>query len=106
MVALTWLVIALITAPLALLAYAVGGWFLVVSGALFPWQVGELCVTDTSVKAENVGGFDFEFEDVICDVIGSSSIQMILVSHHGQINDSASPLISTHRASPIHRTHL
>lgn len=79
-----WPVIALLTAPLALLTYAFGGWFLVVSGALFPWQVGGLCATDTSVKAENVGGFDFEFEDVICDVIGSHTIQMILVSRHGE----------------------
>jgi len=78
------LAIALFTLPVVLFMYAIGSWLLVVYGALFPWQVGDVCVTDTSVKAENVGGFDFEFEEVNCDVIGNHDVQMIFVSRHGQ----------------------
>ena len=79
------LAIALFTLPVVLFMYAIGSWLLVVYGALFPWQVGDVCVTDTSVKAENVGGFDFEFEEVNCDVIGNHDVQMIFVSRHENV---------------------
>jgi hypothetical protein len=82
--AVSWTVIVLLFVPLALFTYVFGGWLLVVFGVVFPWHVGNLCVTDMSVKAENVGGFDFEFEEVNCDVIGSNDVRMIFVSRHGQ----------------------
>jgi pimeloyl-ACP methyl ester carboxylesterase len=82
--AVALLAVALFTLPVVLFMYALGGFFLAMYGVLFPWQVGDLCVTDTSVKVENIGGFDFEFEDVNCDVIAKYDVQMVFVSRHGQ----------------------
>jgi hypothetical protein len=97
---LVWLLVALFVTPFAMVAYVFGGWLLVFWGVLWPWQFDHLCLTDTLIKAENIGGFDFEFEEVNCDVVGNRMVQMIFVSRHGQaqrhrlvayINDSNEP---------------
>jgi hypothetical protein len=68
----------------ALVLYAFGSWLLVVGGVIAPWNIGSFCIADDSVKSANVGGFDFEFEDTNCDVIGNQQVMLIYVSRHGQ----------------------
>src|SRR5690242_21324154 len=82
--AIAWLAIALITIPTLLVMSAFGMLLLVFLGVLYPWEIGNFCISDKPVKAANVGGFDFEFEDANCDVIAKFDVQMIFVSHHGQ----------------------
>lgn len=80
----SWALVALLFVPLGGLVYIFGGWLLIALGAPLPWHIGDSCITKTSGKAENVGGFDFEFEEVNCDAIGSPEVRMIFVSRHGQ----------------------
>jgi hypothetical protein len=82
--AVAWTSIALVVTSGALVIYAYGSLFLVLYGVIAPWSIGSFCVADTSVKLPNVGGFDFEFEDTNCDVIGNQQIMLVFVSRHSQ----------------------
>ena len=79
-----WAFIALLVAALALFIPAWGGLVLVLADVLYPWQVDGVCNTDTSVKAENIGDFDFEFEEANCSILNKFEVRMIFVSRHGQ----------------------
>jgi len=61
-----------------------GGLLLVLTDVLYPWQVDGVCNTDTSVKAEKFGGFDFEFEEANCSILDKFEVRMIFVSPQGQ----------------------
>jgi len=82
--AIAWTGVAVAAAAGALFVYAFGSWLLVFSGMVRPWKLGNFCIADISLKAANVGGFDFEFEDTNCDVFGSQQIMLVFVSRHGQ----------------------
>jgi len=84
LVRIAWTGAALVAAGGALVAYHVVTFVLVAYGAIAPWNIGNFCIADTSLKSANVGGFDFEFEDTNCDVFGSQQIMLVFVSRHGQ----------------------
>src|SRR3954452_13278482 len=81
---LVWLVLAAVIAMYAIVAYGFGKWALVAVGVVAPWDVDGICVADEAQKVQNVGGFDFSFEEVNCDVIGSQQAWMVYVSRHGR----------------------
>ncbi len=81
---IVWLVLAAAVAVFAVVAYTFGQWMLVAHGVIAPWDVSGFCVTDEAQKGENVGGFDFSFEETNCDVIGSQQVRMVFVSRHGR----------------------
>ena len=81
---LVWLVLAAVLAVFAVVVYVFGKWVLVHQGVIAPWDVSGFCVTDEAQKAENVGGFDFSFEEINCDVIGNAQVWIVYVSRHGR----------------------
>jgi hypothetical protein len=84
LVAIGWAGLAILGAGIALAVYVFGSFLLVMFGVIAPWNIGSFCIADDSVKSENVGGFDFEFEDTNCDVIAKQQIMLVYVSRHGQ----------------------
>jgi hypothetical protein len=81
---IAWTAIALCCAGFAVVAYAFGSWLLVAHGVIAPWNIGSFCVTDSSVKSANVGGFDFEFAEMDCDVMAKQPVWLVFVSRHGE----------------------
>ena len=80
---IAWTAIATYCLGFIAVAYAFGRWLLVAYGVVAPWNVGGFCVTDSSVKSANVGGFDFEFEEMDCDIIAKQPVRLVFVSRHG-----------------------
>jgi hypothetical protein len=80
----SWAFIALLVVALARFIHGWGGLLLVITDVLYPWQVDGVYGTDKSAKAEDVGGFDFEFEEANCSILDKFEVRMIFVSHQGQ----------------------
>lgn len=55
----------------------------VIFGGIRPIPLPGVCLAETTGSATNVSGFDFEFEEVDCDVIAKDSAMTVYVSHHG-----------------------
>ena len=50
---------------------------------LRPIPLPGICATEVTGRASNVAGFDFEFEEIDCDVIAKDSAMTVYVSRHG-----------------------
>jgi len=55
----------------------------VIFGGVRPIPLPGICLTEAVGGATNVSGFDFEFEEVSCDVIAKDSAMTVYVSRHG-----------------------
>lgn len=56
--------------------------FMIFSG-IRPIPLPGVCTTEATGRALNVAGFDFEFEEINCDVIAKDSAMTVYVSRHG-----------------------
>ena len=54
-----------------------------VFGGIRPIPIPGICLAEAVGNAVNVSGFDFEFEEVDCDVIAKDSAMIVYVSRHG-----------------------
>jgi hypothetical protein len=55
----------------------------VLFGGIRPIPLPGICLAEAAGSAINVSGFDFEFEELDCDVIAKDSAMIVYVSRHG-----------------------
>lgn len=74
----------LLVAWAGVVAFALAYVPVVIFGGIRPIPLPGICLTESMGSAFNISGFDFEFEEINCDVIAKEALMTILVSRHGE----------------------
>src|SRR5215217_6831606 len=79
-----WTGMGLLVAWAGIMVLALAYLTIVIFGGIRPIPLPGICIAESMGTAVNVSGFDFEFEEVNCDVIAKDAFMTILVSRHGE----------------------